>query len=132
MRTHSAGLLVTLALLTAAGCAGDEEPVLGEPPPAPTSVVGTGASAQPEQFVLVVREQLPDVASGRTDEEIALIAETACDGLASGTPSDAVAAAAQSLGTLDAEANDPATARELVKLAVDTVCLDQAARVDEF
>jgi len=29
-------------------------------------------------------------------------------------------------------ATDDATARELVKLAIDTTCLDQASRVDEF
>jgi hypothetical protein len=43
-----------------------------------------------------------------------------------------VIAETRTLGTADAEATDEATARELVKLAIDTVCLDQAKRVDEF
>jgi hypothetical protein len=38
----------------------------------------------------------------------------------------------RSLGTPDAEATDQATARELVKLAIDTTCPDQDRRVDEF
>jgi hypothetical protein len=82
--------------------------------------------------VAVVRARVPDVANGRTDAEIAAVARTACRNLARGTSADDVVAQAQSLGTLDAEATDQATARELVKLAIDTVCLDQARRVDEF
>ena len=100
---------------------------------------GEEATAQPsaeptaaEQFVSVVRAQVPDVAAGRTDDEITEIATAACRGLEEGAPADEVTAAAQSLGTLDAEATDQATARELIKLAIDTVCPDQAARVDEF
>jgi len=57
----------------------------------------------------------------------------ACAGLRARTNSaEDVQAEARSLGTLDAEATGGATARELVKLAVDTVCLDQAGRVPEF
>jgi hypothetical protein len=96
------------------------------PPAAPT---GAGGAAE---FVSVVRRSVPDVAAGRTDGEIAGVAATACRGLADGVPADDVTAAAQSLGTLDAGATDQATARELVKLAIDTVCPGQAARVDEF
>jgi hypothetical protein len=75
---------------------------------------------------------VPDVAAGRTDAEIAAVARTACRDLAARRSADDVVAQAQSLGTADAEATDQATARELVKLAIDTVCLDQARRVDEF
>jgi hypothetical protein len=82
--------------------------------------------------VAVVRDRLPDVASGRTDDEIAAVATTACEALADGVPADDVTAAARSLGTADAEATDDATARELVKLAIDTVCLSQSSRVDDF
>ena len=97
---------------------------------APTGQSGGGDGAA--EFVAVVRAQLPEVAAGRSADELAAVATTACDGLADGVPADGVTAAAQSLGTLDAEATDQATARELVKLAIDTVCLDQANRVDEF
>ncbi len=84
------------------------------------------------EFVRVVRSRVPEVAAGRTTAEIAAIATTACRSLRAGRAADAVQAEARSLGTLDAEATDDATARELVKLAIDTTCLDQASRVDEF
>jgi hypothetical protein len=82
--------------------------------------------------VRVVRARTPDVAAGRTTAEIGAIATTACSSLRRGRPAEQIAAEARSLGTLDAEATDDATARELVKLAIDTTCLDQARRVDEF
>jgi hypothetical protein len=103
--------------------AGTTPPAVGTMPPA------AGAAAE---FVAVVRRELADVAAGRTDAELASVATTACQGLADGTSADDVTAAAQSLGTLDAEATDQATARELVKLAIDTACPAQATRVDEF
>jgi hypothetical protein len=84
------------------------------------------------EFVRVVRSRVPEVAAGRSNAQIAAIATTACRSLRAGRPADAVQAEARSLGTLDAEATDDATARELVKLAIDTTCLDQAPRVDEF
>jgi hypothetical protein len=80
----------------------------------------------------VVRAKAPDVAAGRTATEIAAVATTACRSLRAGRAADQITAEARSLGTLDAEATDDATARELVKLAIDTTCLDQARRVDEF
>jgi hypothetical protein len=83
-------------------------------------------------FVSVVKQKLPQVAADRRDEEIALVAEQACAGLSAGLSADQVTAETRTLGTQDAEATDEATARELVKLAIDTVCLDQAKRVDEF
>jgi hypothetical protein len=84
------------------------------------------------EFVRVVRARVPEVAAGRTTAEIAAIASRACRSLRAGREAGAVQAEARSLGTLDGEATDDATARELVKLAIDTTCLDQASRVDEF
>jgi hypothetical protein len=66
------------------------------------------------------------------EQEIQAIADTACADLAGGKDSDTIVDAARTLGTVDAEATDHVTARELVKLAIDTTCLDQAPRVDEF
>jgi hypothetical protein len=82
--------------------------------------------------VRVVRAKVPDVAAGRTTAEIAGIATAACRSLRAGRSAEQITAEARSLGTVDAEATDDATARELVKLAIDTTCLDQARRVDEF
>jgi len=79
----------------------------GSPGPAPSP-------AQGFEFVSVVRAQLPDIAHGRTDDEILAVARQACQDLSAGTPGDDVVAHAQTLGTLDAEATD------------------QAGRVDEF
>jgi hypothetical protein len=105
----------------------------------PAPATGTATPGRPAdnaaglaEFVAVVQDQLPQLAAERTDDEIAAVAVTACAGLAAGLPADTIVAQAQSLGTLDAEATDPATAGELVKLAIDRVCLDQATRVDEF
>ena len=80
----------------------------------------------------VVRARVPDVAIDRRDEEIEAVAEQACASLAAGKSADAVVAETRSLGTADAEATDQATARELIKLSIDTVCPAQAKRVDEF
>ena len=93
------------------------------------SPTGNGGTAE---FVRVVRARVPDVAAGRSTAEIAAIATTACRSLRAGHPAEHISAEARSLGTLDAEATDDATARALVKLAIDTTCLDQAKRVDEF
>jgi hypothetical protein len=93
---------------------------------------GNSGGAGSAEFVAVVRRAVPEVARGRTDAEIAAIATTACTGLRAGVDGDALVATVQSLNTQDAEATDQATARELIKLAIDTNCLDQARRVDEF
>jgi hypothetical protein len=107
--------------------------------PASGSAVGSEAAATATrtaggatEFVAVVRARLPDVAADRLDDEIASVATTACAGLRKGTAAQTVVDVAKSLDTLDAEATDEATARELVTLAIDTVCPDQATRVDEF
>ncbi|WP_146246736.1 hypothetical protein [Actinoplanes xinjiangensis] len=80
----------------------------------------------------VVRAQLADIAAGRSDADIQAVADTACAGLAAGRSTDEIVDSTRSLGTLDAEATDHATARELIKLAIDTTCFDQRGRVDEF
>ncbi len=131
-----------MVVLAAGGCGGDDpapEPLTTTlPPPASASAVpvtpeGSGpALRDTREFVTAVRDGLDDVAAGRTDDELGLLGGLLCDRLAAGDTADAVVARARSLDTADAEAIDHATARELIKLAIDTVCLDQAGRVDEF
>ncbi|WP_433789820.1 hypothetical protein [Actinoplanes sp. CA-252034] len=95
----------------------------------PSSSAGSSSAGA---FVRVVRAQLADIAAGRADAEIQAIADNACAGLADGRSTDEIVDTTRTLGTLDAEATDHATARELIKLAIDTTCFDQRARVDEF
>jgi hypothetical protein len=85
-----------------------------------------------DDFVTVVRAKVPEVAVDRRDEEIEAIAQQACASLAAGKKADALVAETRSLGTADAQATDQATARELINLAIDTVCSAQRRRVDEF
>ena len=75
-----------------------------------------------DAFVAVVRDRLPVVAADRRDEEIEVLGQQACRSIADGRPAAAVAAETRALGTGDAEATDPATARELVRLATATLC----------
>lgn len=144
----AAAVLMTVIALTSCGVGEN----LAEPSPSPSSssaspsrepstpdeTPSASASASPsgtpdaDEFLAVVRKQLPDVSSGRSDAEITAVAQLACQALAAGATADQLVAAVQSLGTLDAEATDQATARELVELAIDTTCPDQAGRVDEF
>ena len=103
------------------------------PEPAATVTASTGRSAAvPDAFVAAVRRALPEVAADRRDEELAAVAEQACSELADGEDADTVVGHTQTLGTLDGQATDQATARELIKLAIDTVCPGQDRRVDEF
>lgn len=131
--------MLLLTVLALAGC--DAEPTASTPPTAsapapsaaPSAAASQGAGTAPRvEFVDIVRSRLPEVAVDRRDEEIEAIATRACTALADGTDAETIVAETRSLGTLDAEAADHATARELVKLAIDTICPDQAARVDEF
>jgi len=107
-------------------------------PPRPTKTASASPSspasrpAAASEFVRVVRAKVPEVAAGRTDKEIRGIAQRACRGLARGDSADDLIAQTRTLGTLDAEATDFATASELIKLAIDTDCPDQAGRVDDF
>jgi len=75
---------------------------------------------------------LADVSNGRTDQEIAAVAELACSALRSGTTPEELVALVRSLGSADATTVDEATARELVKLAIDRLCVDQAAQIDNY
>ena len=115
-------IVVVLAL------AGGSEAAPG-PAPAPAPAVSQTA---PVTFVTSVQNALPEVATDRRDEEIQVIAEQACADLAAGRTADVVVAGARTLGTGDAEAADPVTARELVKLAIGSVCPDQSGRAAEF
>jgi hypothetical protein len=132
---------VVVAALALAGCGdGEPQPAPRTPAPAVTSAAAAGTAkagdaprtTEPAGFVAVVREKLPEIAADRRDEEIQAIADDACAGLAAGKKADDIVATTRSLGTLDAEATDQATARELIKLAIDTTCLGQRDRVDEF
>jgi hypothetical protein len=155
----AAAAVLVLATATTAGCGTDSEPVTAPPgvtPPASAAVASAAPSADPEPdasgeveavdpddapdddvagtagFVAVVRSTLPAVATDRRDEEITLIAEAACGGLAGGLTADQLVAETRSLGTEDASATDQATARELIKLAIDKVCPEEKKRVTEF
>lgn len=124
---------VFAAALALGGCSPEEVPSpAGSTAPAAPSSRGPVAADGAATFVTTVQAKVPEVALDRREEEIAAIAQQACADLAAGKDADAVVAAARSLGTADAEAADQATARELVKLAIDTVCPDQSRRVDEF
>ena len=103
-------------------------PATRKPTLKPAAPTGGGLAA----FVRVVQSRTPEIALDRRDEEIEAIAQQACASLAAGKKSDALVAETRALGTADAEATDQATARELIKLAIDTVCPDQRDRVDEF
>ncbi len=146
MRTRWPVLALVAALSVLTGCGDDttgegrDEPVRAVTSAARTPEAATGAGdaprtatpAAPDGFVDVVRARVPEVAAGRRAEEIQAIAYTACADLAAGRTADEIVATARTLGTLDAEATDHATARELVKLAIDTTCPEQADRVDDF
>jgi hypothetical protein len=149
-----ARLWLVAALLLTLGACGDEpaaEPAtvpvpatsVAPPPASPTTVARsrtTGpkaaaptrttpkavAKADPAGFVSVVQRELPELAMDHRDEEIAALAQQACASLAAGRSAGAVVAEVRTFGT------DQAGARELVKLAIDTVCPQQDRRVDEF
>ena len=128
MRKHR--VVVAAALLALAGC--DDTPPAATPTDPAAAITGGPASGPPAGFAEVVRERLPEIAVDRRDEEIEEIADRACAALADAGDAGAVVASTRSLGTADAEATDRATARELIKLAIDTTCPDQDRRVDEF
>ena len=123
-------------LLAAGGCSGGDDPA--PVPPASPSLPSAAASpdgepvADTREFVTAVQVGLPAIAANRSDEEISAIGAQICAGLGGGDPADDLVATTRSLNTADAEATDHATARELIKLAIDVACPDQAGRVDEF
>jgi hypothetical protein len=142
-------LVAAATVLILAGCGDDPGPAAGPPATTATTTEAPAATEQPSatgkpsaqtgtgaepaaEFVSVVRDRVPEVAVDRRDDEIAAVARQACASLASGKEADALVEETRSLGTVDAEATDQATARELIKLAIDTVCPEQSGRVDEF
>jgi hypothetical protein len=108
------------------------EPATAKTTKATVKPTATATSTRMSEFPRVVRDRMPEIAEGRNDTELQAIADTACDGLASKKSADAIVGVTRTLGTLDAEATDHATARELVKLAIDTTCFEERGRVDEF
>ncbi|GAA3919080.1 DUF732 domain-containing protein [Actinoplanes auranticolor] len=150
--------LVAAVLLVALGGCGDEPeaepatvpvPVTTSPVPASPSVVASrvaGAAAparttaarttpqtpraagwaDPAAFVAVVQRTMPDLALDRREDELATLAQRACAALAAGRSPAAVVAEVRAFGT------DRAGARQLIKLAVDTVCPEQERRAREF
>jgi hypothetical protein len=82
--------------------------------------------AGPAGFVTVVQRTMPGLALDRRDEEIAALAQQACATLAAGRSAAAVVAEVRTFGT------DRAGARQLIKLAVGTVCPEQDHRAGEF
>ncbi|WP_199512859.1 DUF732 domain-containing protein [Nucisporomicrobium flavum] len=129
---------VAMLLLALSGCGDDAGTSPARTPSPATSTVApsttatTRTAAGADAFVAEVRRSLPEVAADRREDEIGAVARRACAALAKGDDADAIVAQTRTLGTVDAEAVDEATARELVKLAIDTVCPDQDRRVDEF
>jgi len=85
-----------------------------------------GTAAGPAGLVAVVQRELPGVSVDHRDEEIAALAQQACAALAAGRSADAVVAGVRTFGT------DRASARQLVRLAVGTVCPEQRRRINEF
>jgi hypothetical protein len=69
-----------------------------------------------DRFVAAVQVRLPDVALDRRDDEIADLGQQACDQLAAGKKTAAVAGSLAEPGVSDADA------RALVALARDTAC----------
>ena len=131
MRKHWI-VTVAVAVVALAGCGDDPEPATTAPAEQSAQSATTAPAAASAGFAEVVRDRVPEIAVDRRDEEIQAIADQACADLAGGEDADAVVAGTRTLGTSDAEATDQATARELIKLAIDTTCPDQDRRVDEF
>ena len=132
MRKHWIVAVAVAVVAALASCGDDPGPATTAPAePSAQSAITAPATAS-AGFAEVVRNRVPEVAVDRRDEEIQAIADQACADLAGGEDADAVVAGARTLGTSDAEATDQATARELIKLAIDTTCPDQDRRVDEF
>lgn len=82
--------------------------------------------ADPAEFVAAVQRTMPGLTLDRRDEEIAALAQQACAALAAGRSAAAVVTEVRAFGT------DRAGARQLIKLAVGTVCPGQVRRAGEF
>ncbi|WP_328473738.1 hypothetical protein OHA21_13300 [Actinoplanes sp. NBC_00393] len=126
---------VMAAIVALSGCTVNVN-VPGEgaaaPTSRPTTAQPTTTTAVTYAFVSVVREQLPDLGSGRGDDEIQAMADVICNALAKDAKSEDVVDATRSMGSRDGVPIDHATANEVIKLAIDTSCPGQAPRVTEF
>jgi hypothetical protein len=91
-------------------------------PEAAAQAAGPGAAG----FAAAVQRELPELVLDHRDEEIVALAEQTCAALAAGRSAGAVVAGVRTFGT------DRAHARQLVKLAIGTVCPDQDRRIGEF
>jgi hypothetical protein len=114
-------LIGAVLLLCLSGCEDGSEPA-HVPVPATTSE----APAPDAGFVTAVRQDLPHLAVDRREEEIVALAEQTCTALAARRPADAVVGEVRAFGA------DGASARELVRLAITTVCPEQGRRAGEF
>lgn len=147
-------MALPVLLLATGGCgSGDEEPPAAEFVAATPVTVDTTAGTAPEPvrkappvraaepqkqqkpppaldpaaFVRVVQASVPELAVDRRDEEIAAVAEQSCSSLAAGQDADTLVTE-----TRNTAAVDRATARELIKLSIGTVCPAQQKRAREF
>jgi hypothetical protein len=102
------------------------------PASGPATTTTAAAETPTYAFVGVVREKLPELGEGRTDDEVQAMADVICNALAKDAKSEDVVDATRSLGSRDGVPIDVATANEVIKLAIDTSCLAQAPRVTEF
>lgn len=94
--------------------------------PVRTSADGAATAAGLAGFVAVVQREMPELIMDRRDEEIATLAQQACDSLGAGRSAGAVVDEVRTYGA------DRAAARELVKLAITTACPAQHRRATEF
>lgn len=108
-------------------------PMTTAPMTGPATTDATTAPAAPTYaFVGVVREKLPELGQGRSDDEVQAMADVICNALAKGAKSADIVDATRSMGSRDGVPIDDATANEVVKLAIDISCPGQAPRVTEF
>ena len=92
----------------------------------PRTTPKAAGRADPAAFVAVVQRTMPSLALDRREDELVTLAQQACAALTAGRSAAAVVAEVRAFGT------DQAGARQLIKLAVDTVCPGQERRAREF
>jgi len=141
-------VIVTAAIVALSGCtvnvnvpeAGAATPTSRPATTQPATPVTTRpattdpATAPPPMYAFggVVREKLPELGNGRSDDEIQAMADVICNALAKDAKSADIVDATRSMGSRDGVPIDVATANEVIKLAIDTSCPGQAPRVTEF
>jgi hypothetical protein len=92
----------------------------------PRATPKAAGRTDPAAFVAVVQRTMPGLALDRREDELATLAQQACAALTAGRSAAAVVAEVRAFGT------DRAGARQLIRLAVDTVCPEQGRRAREF